>query len=101
MRPPKKKRPLRKPDGRPEMRSPDQMLKDASESISNDLPTKNRKLDLDSYFRSGEADRVANRLLKDNGVLPQHLQDRKDAETLRTQAEETLSVAIDRFKTVV
>jgi len=97
MAPQKKKKPLWTPDGRPEMRSPDQMLRDAAESITNDLPTKSRTLDLDSYFRSGETDRVANRLLKDNGVLPQHLQDRKDAEALRVQAEETLETAKEKL----
>ena len=51
------------------MRSPDQILKDAASDISKDLPNKGRKLDLDTYFQGGAADRVANRLLKDNGVL--------------------------------
>jgi hypothetical protein len=68
MGPPGKKKPLRTADGRPEMRSPDQILKDAASDINKDLPNKGRKLDLDAYFRGGAADRVANRLLKDNGV---------------------------------
>jgi hypothetical protein len=33
---------------------------------------------------------VAHRLLKDNGVLPQHLHDRKEAETQRKKAEQVL-----------
>jgi hypothetical protein len=72
------------------MRSLDQILRDAASDISKDLPNKGRKLDLDACFRGGVEDPVANRLLKDNGVLPQHLHDRKEAETLREKAEQVL-----------
>jgi hypothetical protein len=100
MKPPGKKKLLRTPDGRPEMRNPDQILKDAAAEISKDLPTKGRKLDLDTYFRSGGEHRVAHRLLKDNGVLPQHLQDRKEAEQGLQLAEEGLQKDIDRLLAV-
>ena len=52
MGPPKKKKPLRTTDGRPEMRSPDQILKEAAAGISADLPGMGKKLDLGTYFRS-------------------------------------------------
>jgi hypothetical protein len=92
-----KKKPLRTSDGRLEMRNPDQILKDAAADISKDLPTKGQKLDLDTYFRSGGADRIANRLLKDNGVLPRHLQDRKDAEEKLLCAQQGLENDIERL----
>jgi hypothetical protein len=98
MPPPKKKKPLRTPDGRPEFRNPDQILRDAASEISADLPSRSRKLDLDAYFRSGEEHRVSTRLLRDNGVLPQHLQDRKDAEDARTAAERSLEAQIEKLK---
>ena len=97
MGPPRKKKPLRTADGRPEMRSPDQILRDAVSDISKDLPNTGRKLDLDAYFRGGAEDRVANRLLKDNGVLPQHLHERKEAETLREKAEQVLDEDAERL----
>ena len=90
MSPPKKKRPLRKSEGRPEMRNPNQILAEAASRISGDLPKKGKKLELNSYFRSGEGHRMANRILKDNGVIPQHLHDRKDAEEARAAAEAQL-----------
>ena len=65
---PRKQRPRRTSDGRPEMRTPDQILREASDSISRDLPSKGKRLDLDAYFRSGEEHRIANKILKDNGV---------------------------------
>lgn len=98
MAPPrKKKKPLRTADGRPEFRSPDQILRDAASDLSGDLPTKEKKLDLDAYFRSGEEHRVAHQLLKDNGILPQHLQDRKDAEDARSAAEAGLEQSVTRL----
>ena len=84
MSPPKKKRPLRTSEGRPEMRNPNQILAEAASRISGDPPKKGKKLELNSYFRSGEGHRMANRILKDNGVIPQHRHDRKDAEAVET-----------------
>ena len=97
MPPPRKKRPRRTPDGRPEMRSPDQILKEASEEISGDLPGKNVKVDLKTYFQSGDEHRVANRILKENGVLPLHLQDRKDAEEARRSSGQALEDDLARL----
>ena len=98
MPPPGKKKPLRTPDGRPEFRTPDQILRDAAASIGDELPPESRKLDLDAYFRSGDEHRIANRLLRDNGVLPQHLQDRKDAEQARHAAEQDLEHQIRKLE---
>lgn len=98
MPPPGKKRPRRTPDGRPEMRGPDQILRDAAADISHDLPTKGTRLDLDAYFRSGEEHRMANKILKDNGVLPLHLQDRKEAEDHREAGERELAHQRDRLE---
>lgn len=70
---------LRKPDGQPERRSIDDQLKDAmSEEEWARLPGKGKRLDLRSYFQSGEEHRVANKILQGNGVLPQQLQGRKE-----------------------
>ena len=82
------------------MRSPDQILKEAAAGISADLPGMGEKLNLGTYFRSGADHRVANKLMNDNGLLPQHLQDRKDAEEARESAEEDLRVQIDRLTTL-
>lgn len=82
---------LRTPDGRPERRTPDEMLRDAvSGEDYEHLPGKGKPLDLDNYFSSGEEHRMANKILKDNQVLPQHLQDRKDAESHTQTAADLL-----------
>ena len=84
--------PRRKPDGRPEWRSVDELL---AQAIAGEdfaaLPGKGQPLDLSAYFASGPEHRIASKLLKDNAVLPQTLQDRRDAEQLRTQASQTLA----------
>ena len=86
------RKPLRKPDGTPELRSIDDMLRAAvTDEIYETLPGKGKPLNLDAYFASGKAYRMANKILKDNQVLPQHLQDRKDAETHRQTAEQMLA----------
>lgn len=80
-------RKLRKPDGTPEMRSLDDMLKEAvdDETLRN-LPGVGKPLNLKDYFSVGAESRMANKILKDNQVLPQHLQERKDAEDQQRQA---------------
>ena len=84
--------PRRQPDGRPEWRSVDELL---AQAIADEdfaaLPGKGQPLDLSAYFASGPEHRIAGKLLKDNAVLPQALQDRRDAEQLRTQASQTLA----------
>ena len=75
-------------DGRPEHRSIDEILRDAiAGGDFNDLPGRGRPLDLEDYFASGPEHRIAYRLLKDNQLLPDPLQDRKEAEELRQDAE--------------
>ncbi len=67
----------------------DDLLRDAAASDNfKDLPGKGRPLDLNAYFAAGEEHRVTHRLLKDNNILPQHLQDRKDAEDLERASRE-------------
>ena len=84
--------PRRQPDGRPEWRSVDELL---AQAIADEdfaaLPGKGQPLDLSAYFASGPEHRIAGKLLKDNAVLPQTLQDRRDAEQLHTQASQTLA----------
>ena len=84
--------PQRQPDGRPEWRSVDELL---AQAIADEdfaaLPGKGQPLDLSAYFASDPEYRIASKLLKDNKVLPQTLQDRRDAEQLRTQASQTLA----------
>ncbi|MSS71440.1 MAG: DUF1992 domain-containing protein [Candidatus Latescibacteria bacterium] len=78
-------------DGRPEPRSVDDILRDAAARGEFDrLPGKGQPLDLEDYFASGPEHRVANKILKDNQVLPQPLQDRKEAEALQQTARDLL-----------
>ena len=69
----------RTPDGKPERRTPDEMLRDAV-SDDTDMPGKGEPLDLKAYFRPDAEHRMAGKILRDNNVLPAHLQERKDAE---------------------
>ena len=86
------KKPSRKSDGSPEFRSIDELLAHAvSEQEFATLPGKGKPLDLSQYFASGPESRIANKLLKDNAVLPQSLQDRRDAEQLHDQAQQELA----------
>lgn len=74
---------FRTPDGRPELRGVDDILRDAiARGDFDHLPGKGRPLDLDDYFADNPEHRIVNKLLKDNNVLPQPLQDRKEAEAL-------------------
>lgn len=79
---------LRSADGRPQHRSIDAAIKDAidQEDLSQ-LPSWGKPIDLKGYFASGPEQRAANQLLKDNKVLPQPLQERKEAEILQQEAE--------------
>ena len=79
----------RRADGSPELKSIDDLLREAvPDDVVRILPGKVKPLDLDGYFRSGEEHRVANQLLKDNGILPPALQDRKEANALLAEASE-------------
>ena len=76
-------RKFRKADGHPEPRSVDEVLRDAAARGEFDnLPGKGRLIDLGDYFSSDSENRVADRLLRDNRILPDHLQGRKEAEDL-------------------
>tara|TARA_Y100001960_G_scaffold277886_1_gene308979 strand:- start:216 stop:980 length:765 start_codon:yes stop_codon:yes gene_type:complete len=88
-----KDKPRRTPDGRLETRSLDDMLKQAvdNEDLTT-LPGYGRPIDLKGYSTSDPETRVASKLLGDNQVLPQPLQDRIDAENLRRQADDYLTV---------
>ena len=79
----------RTPDGKPERRTPDEMLRDAV-SDDTDIPGKGEPLDLKAYFRPDAEHRMAGKILRDNNVLPAHLQERKDAEEHLKKAEEHL-----------
>lgn len=79
---------LRTPDGKRQIRSVDDMLKEAvSDETLVNLPGKGKPLNLKSYFAPGEEFRAAGQILKENNVLPPHLQERKDAEELIQTAQ--------------
>ena len=79
----------RTPDGKPERRTPDEMLRDAV-SDDTDMPGKGEPLNLKAYFRPDAEHRMAGKIMRDNNVLPAHLQERKDAEEHIKNAEEHL-----------
>jgi len=88
------RRSRRNPDGSPAIRSVDDLLAEAvkPESIEH-LSGKGRPLNLAGYFHADPEQRVASRLMRDNNVLPQPLQDRRDAEVSRLRIEEALDKA--------
>ncbi len=86
----------RTPDGKPERRTPDEMLRDAV-SGDTDIPGKGKPLDLKAYFRPDAEHRMAGKILRDNNVLPLHLQERKDAEEYLKAAEEHLRLAAEKI----
>ena len=86
----------RTPDGKPERRTPDEMLRDAV-SDDTDIPGKGEPLNLKAYFRPDAEHRMAGKILRDNNVLPAHLQERKDAEEYLKNAEEHLRRATEKI----
>ncbi len=86
----------RTPDGKPEMRTPDEMLRDAV-SDDADLPGKGKPLDLKAYFQPDPEHRMAGKILRDNNVLPPQLQARKDAEVHLKDAETHLRCASEKI----
>ena len=78
------KAPLRRQaKGKIAFRRVDEMLEEAlKEDNFAVLLSRGKPLDLKKYFASGPEHRVALNLLKDNQVLPQSLQERKEAEQL-------------------
>ena len=87
-----RKRLRRKPDGRPRMKSVHDLLRSAiDDETYQNLPGKDNPLDLKGYFAAGEGHRMANKILKDNQVLPAHLQYRVDVETHLQNAEDLRS----------
>ncbi len=86
----------RTPDGKPERRTPDEMLRDAV-SDDTDIPGKGKPLDLKAYFRPDAEYRMAGKILRDNNVLPAHLQERKDAEEHLKNADEHLQRATEKI----
>lgn len=88
----------RNPDGTPAVRSIDDLLATAvTPDAIRHLPGKGQPLDLDGYFRADPEQRMAGRLLRDNDVLPQPLQDRRDAEVARHRAEDALAWASEEL----
>jgi hypothetical protein len=95
---PFKKPRLLTPDGKLEMRTPDEMLRDAvsGESYAQ-LPGKGKPLNLREFFSSDAEHRMAGKILRDNQVLPPQLQERKDAEFHLRDAETQLREATERI----
>ncbi len=77
-------------------RTPDEMLRDAV-SDDTDIPGKGEPLDLKTYFRPDAEHRMAGKIMRDNNVLPAHLQERKDAEEYLKKAEEHLQRATKKI----
>ncbi len=89
----------RTPDGRPETRRLDDMLQQAVEGEDlTKLPGYGKPVDLKGYSTSDPETRVASKLLGDNNVLPQPLQDRVDAENLRQEADEYLKGEVEHLR---
>jgi hypothetical protein len=85
---------IRRADGTRENRSPEQILAQvAADPEIKNLPGNGKKIDLHGYFTSDPSQRIANRLLSDNKVLPQPLQNRKEAETHKQEAAAQLERA--------
>ena len=61
--------PLRRANGSPELRTPDDLLGEAAGDLEQ-LPGKGKPLNLDTYFKVDAEHRVANQLLSDNGLIP-------------------------------
>lgn len=93
---PERKR--RRPDGRQKTRSLDEMLAEAVAADGDrELPDKGKPLDLGRYFADDPEQRAANKILKDNDVIPPALQFRTDAERLRAAADEAIAGAAERL----
>ncbi len=88
-------RPRRNPDGSRAIRSVDDLLAEAvaPEAIQH-LPGKGQPLDLQGYFHADPEQRVASRLMRDNNILPQPLQDRREAEISRDRMVATLKSTV-------
>ena len=85
----------RRPDGKPEVRSLDDLLAQAAQDdVVQKLPGKGRPLDLHGYRHADAETRIANKLLQDHHVIPQPLQDRRDAELLEQRAESDATAAL-------
>ena len=84
----------RRANGKPEFRSLDELLAEATQDdVMQRLSGKGRPIDLGGYMHADTGTRVANKLLKDNDVIPQQLQDRREAEMLQQQAETDTAAA--------
>ena len=93
----------RNPDGTPTTTNLNDILTEAASADAiRHLPGKGQPLDLHGYFHADPEQRVAGRLIRDNDILPQPLQDRRDAEIHREQVsaliEKTrLELSVRRF----
>ena len=79
--------PLRRSNGSPELRTPDDLLGEAAGDLEQ-LPGKGKPLNLDTYFKVDAEHRVANQLLSDNGLIPDQLRKRREIEVLGQKAVE-------------
>ena len=79
--------PLRRANGSPELRTPDDLLGEAAGDLEQ-LPGKGKPLNLDTYFKVDAEHRVANQLLSDNGLIPDQLRKRREIEVLGQKAVE-------------
>jgi hypothetical protein len=85
----------RRADGKVETRSLDDLLAEAArDDVVQRLPGKGQPLDLGGYLHADPETRVANKLLQDHHVIPQPLQDRREAEGLEQQASADAAAAL-------
>ena len=86
-------------DGHPETRSLDDMFKQAVQGEDlTQLPGYGKPIDLKGYTASDPETRVTSKLLGDDNVLPQPLQDRADTENLRREASDYLKGEVEHLQ---
>ena len=89
----------RKADGHPETLSLDDLLaKAVSDEDMKRLPGRGKPVNLRGYASADPTTRVANKILGDNHVLPQPLQDRRDAEKTLAAAEALIADGTRRLE---
>ena len=92
----------RRSDGKPGMRSLDDLLAEASrDDVVQRLPGKGKPIDLGGYLYADAESRVANKLLADHHVIPQPLQDRREAGKLAQQADIDTASAVHNRRRLI
>lgn len=89
---------LRRPDRHPEMWSLDDLLReDVSDEELASLLGRGKRLDSEGYFSGTAESRLANKILKDNQVLPTQLEDRRKVEKQVGKKESRLHRSVESY----